>query len=89
MLPPPYDRLLPLPPLYVDLKAKSATMKDGDIHAYGRKLFFPLRHEHLFRDFPGFLRRSATVLESKRPKTTADHAPALESVRRPGSVAKS
>lgn len=81
----PYDRLLPLPPVHVDLAAKTMQMHDHDIYAYGRKVFFPLRHEHLFQDFPGFLRRAAEVLEARQQPAPA---PADAAPRRPGSVRK-
>lgn len=33
--------------------------------AYTRKLFSPLRHEHLFDNFPAFLRDAATAVEDR------------------------
>ncbi len=81
----PYERLLPLPPLHVDLATKTARMQDQDVYAYGRKVFHPLRHEHLFQDFPGFLRRAADMLEARQQPA----APATEEPRRAGSVQRS
>jgi hypothetical protein len=37
--------------------------------AYVRKLFSPLRHSHLFNDFPSFLRQAASVLENRQSST--------------------
>jgi hypothetical protein len=39
------------------------SIADSDMLAYTRRLFSPLRHEHLFDNFPAFLRQAAAVLE--------------------------
>jgi hypothetical protein len=83
--PMPYDRLLPLPPIYVDLKARTVTTKDDDVHVYTRKLFYPLRHDRHFKNLPTFLRETAAAIE-RRVKAE----PKLKEppTRRAGGVAK-
>lgn len=92
----PHDRLLPLPPVYFNHLTGAVEMKDADTSAYTRKLFYPLRHDHLFGDFPAFLRQAAASLAAPTrgappPSTVqddangADEAP-TRSVDRRGSV---
>jgi hypothetical protein len=59
----PHHRVLPLPPVRFNHETGEKQVADADMLAYARKLFSPLRHEHLFTDFPGFLRQAAAVLE--------------------------
>jgi len=61
----PHDRVLPLPPVRFNHQTGTKQILDADMLAYTRKLFSPLRHHHLFHDFPGFLRQAATVLENR------------------------
>jgi hypothetical protein len=61
----PHDRVLPLPPIHFNHISGLAEVKDADMEAYGRKLIHPFRHDHLFQDFPGFLRRAATSLGAR------------------------
>ncbi len=56
--PMPFDRLLPLPARHID-KEFHVTMREEDQNRYLIRLFHPLRHEHLFTDFPSFLREVA------------------------------
>jgi hypothetical protein len=58
----PHNRVLPLPPLHFNHLTGSLQTKEAELTTYARKLFHPLRHEHLFSDFPGFLHQAATVL---------------------------
>jgi hypothetical protein len=58
----PHDRVLPLPAVHFNHLTGSVETKDAELTAYARKLFYPLRHDHLFSDFPGFLHQAATVL---------------------------
>jgi hypothetical protein len=60
-----YDRVLPLPPVRFNHQTGTKQILDADMAAYTRKLFSPLRHHHLFHDFPGFLRQAATMLENR------------------------
>jgi hypothetical protein len=75
----PYHRVMPLPPVRFNHQTGSKQILDADMLAYTRKLFSPLRHNHLFVDFPSFLRQAASVLES-RPSSTAE---ALEETSQP------
>lgn len=68
-----YERLLPLPALYLDLKARKMEMKPNEVGPYARKLFSPVRTEDLFPDFPAFLRQTADVIgKVKEPAQTRE-----------------
>jgi hypothetical protein len=54
-----------LPPVRFNHLTGEKQISDADMLAYTRKLFSPLRHEHLFDDFPAFLRQAAAVLEGR------------------------
>jgi hypothetical protein len=56
---------MPLPPVRFNHETGSKQILDADMMAYTRKLFSPLRHDHLFHDFPPFLHQAATLLESR------------------------
>jgi hypothetical protein len=58
----PHSRVLPLPPVHFNHVSGAVEMKDADVSSYARRLFHPLRHDHLFRDFPSFLRQAAGAL---------------------------
>jgi hypothetical protein len=60
----PFDRLLPLPPRHIDKDFK-VTMREEDQNRYLNKLFHPIQHEHLFTDFPRFLREAADFIERR------------------------
>jgi hypothetical protein len=59
------ERLLPLPPIRFDINTKKATMDEQELYLYTRKLFYPLRHEHIMSDLTGFLRQAADLLAKK------------------------
>lgn len=59
----PVDRLLPLPPVHFDAKARKLTHDDAHIRDYVGRLFSPLRHEQVIPQFPAFLRQVASTLE--------------------------
>jgi hypothetical protein len=61
----PHHRVLPLPPVRFNHITGEKQTSDADMLAYTRRLFSPLRHEHLFDDFPAFLRQAAAVLEGR------------------------
>jgi hypothetical protein len=60
-----YDGLLPLPPVRFDVKSKAVTMDAKELKTYAQGIFHPLRHEHLFTDFPAFLHQAADILAKK------------------------
>jgi hypothetical protein len=62
----PFERLLPLPPRHID-KDFNVTTREEDQNHYLNRLFHPLRHEHVFADFPRFLREAADFVE-RRPR---------------------
>jgi len=62
-----YDSLLPLPTIHFDATAKTVSMDNQSVQDYTTKLFTPLSPEHLMTDFPGFLRRVADSLSTKKP----------------------
>jgi hypothetical protein len=59
-----FERVLPLPPRHIN-KDFAVTVREEDRNHYLNKLFHPLRHEHLFTDFPGFLREAANFVEGR------------------------
>lgn len=61
----PFHRVLPLPSVHFSHATREKRIDDADMRAYARRLFSPLRHEHLFDDFPAFLRQGAAVLEAQ------------------------
>lgn len=61
----PHHRVLPLPPVRFNHLTGEKQISNADMLAYTRKLFSPLRHEHLFDDFPAFLRQAAAVIEGR------------------------
>ena len=61
----PHHRVLPLPSVRFNHDTGEKSISDADMLAYARKLFSPLRHEHLFDDFPAFLRQAAAVIEAR------------------------
>ena len=72
----PFDRLLPLPPKHVD-QSFNVTTREEDQNRYLNRLFHPLRHEHLFPDFPRFLREAADFVERRSKGAPATpHPPA-------------
>ena len=66
----PHHRVLPLPPVRFNHETGSKQILDADMLAYTRKLFSPLRHNHLFDNFPSFLRQAASVLEGRASSTS-------------------
>jgi hypothetical protein len=62
---PPVDRLLPLPAHLFDVKTGSVTVKEEEMRAFARRLFFPVRPEHVLGDLPGFLRQASDMLGGK------------------------
>ena len=72
----PFDRLLPLPPKHVD-QSFNVTTREEDQNRYLNRLFHPLRYEHLFPDFPRFLREAADFVERRSKGAPATpHPPA-------------
>jgi hypothetical protein len=65
----PHHRVLPLPSVRFNHLTGEKRIDDADMLAYTRKLFSPLRHEHLFDDFPAFLRQAAAALEGRAAAT--------------------
>ncbi len=61
----PMERVLPLPPVRFDAKAKKLSRNDAELRTYAEKLFYPLKPHTLVGDFPGFLRYAADVLAKK------------------------
>ena len=61
----PHHRVLPLPPVRFNHLTGEKQISNANMLAYTRKLFSPLRHEHLFDDFPAFLRQAAAVIEGR------------------------
>lgn len=61
----PHHRVLPLPPVRFNHLTGEKRIDDADMLTYTRNLFSPLRHEHVFDDFPAFLRQAAGVLEGR------------------------
>jgi hypothetical protein len=61
----PHHRVLPLPSVRFNHLTGEKQTDNADMLAYTRKLFSPLRHEHLFDNFPAFLRDAAAAVESR------------------------
>lgn len=74
----PHHRVMPLPPVRFNHQTGDKQILDTDMLAYVRKLFSPLRHNHLFNDFPSFLRQAANALESRQSSTVAVSSQANE-----------
>ena len=70
----PHDRVLPLPSVRFNHLTGEKQMDDADVLAYTRRLFSPLRHEHLFENFPDFLRQAAAVLEGRAAAASGTEA---------------
>lgn len=68
---PSYARLLPLPQIHFDAKALKAEIHEKAVHDYARRLFYPLKVEHLMADFPGFLRQAAEIMD-RQPRTASE-----------------
>jgi hypothetical protein len=75
----PHDRVLPLPAVHFNHLTGSVQTKEAELTAYARKLFHPLRHEHLFSDFPGFLHQAATALAAAPRRRPTGGGPAADS----------
>jgi hypothetical protein len=71
---------LPLPARHIGEDFK-VTMNDDDLHAYHSRVFHPLSHDHIFPDFPAFLRQAADIVESRSARAAAG----AEGVTDPGS----
>jgi hypothetical protein len=71
-----HQRVLPLPTSHFNPTANAHTMDPAEVLAYARKMFYPIKHEAMFGDFPTFLRTMADSLEqaasSGAPEPTAD-----------------
>jgi hypothetical protein len=81
-----FERLLPLPPRHIDNNF-AATVREEDRNHYLNRLFHPLRHEHLFTDFPGFLREAADFIEGRaQPKSAPSGAARTSAPATRGSV---
>jgi hypothetical protein len=61
-----HERVLPLPPIWLQEEPVTIVMHGKDMAHYLSKAFFPLRPERLVRDLPGLLRRFAEVAEKKK-----------------------
>ncbi len=61
------DRLLPLPPLSVDIKTRQAKMVDPqELYLYAQRHFHPWRYERIMPPYiPDLLRQLADILEKK------------------------
>jgi hypothetical protein len=57
------DRLLPLPAVHFDVNTAKVMRDVSEHRRYANGLFAPLEPEHLFGDFPAFLRQVADLLE--------------------------
>jgi len=62
---PPWDRVLPLPPIQFDLDTGDVSVDKQELNNYVQKLFSPLRPEHVLPDLPGFLHQVADTLAKK------------------------
>ena len=61
----PYTRLLPLPSVQFDAKTNVVSVDNQKMHDYVKKVFYPLRPEHIMSDFPGFLRNVADAMTKR------------------------
>jgi hypothetical protein len=61
----PSGGLLPLPSPRYDVRNDNASIDEGEIRDYVRRLFYPLHHENVLSDFPGLLRYIAEILDKK------------------------
>lgn len=60
------DRLLPLPPLSVDIKTRQVKVDPQELYLYAQRLFHPWRYEHIMPPYiPDLLRQLAEILEKK------------------------
>jgi hypothetical protein len=60
-----FERMLPLPPVRFDAKTNEVSVDEQAVHDYAKKVFHPLRHEHVMADFPAFLHQVADILAKK------------------------
>jgi hypothetical protein len=70
-----HERILPLPPVYLDVQSKSLSMKPEHVRRYAKKLFHPLRHDQVFGNLPQRLRLFADLIEQE-----------TDTARQPGSA---
>lgn len=77
------SRLLPLPSVRFDVEQCVVRTDQSDFDAYLSRLFYPIKHQHMFGDLAGWLRSAADMIEA-REKNGALRSPAAGvSARRP------
>ena len=60
------DRLLPLPPVYVDENSPTVSICDADLRHYLVKMVHPMKHSELLPLWPQMLRDAADLIESRK-----------------------